>query len=118
MTVAPGKTTNSFEKARSVLLDKSGKPTDHYNAYLQYRNKWLIKQNSYNEAYSKASTDPIKLQRWPIDGKQYRAEIDSAWNNWIILGFKNDIEGAVNFLKSQKNDPIISDLIKNIKTKY
>jgi hypothetical protein len=112
-----GEKMNSFEKARTILMDKSGKPTDHYTAYLQYSNEWQTKMNSYNEAYSKALADPMKLQRWPIEGKQYRAEIDSAWNKWIALGFKNEIEGAVNILKSQNNEPMVSDLIKNINPK-
>lgn len=101
------------EKARAILLDKDGNPTSNYQAYMKYEDEWREKVKAYNEAYENASTNPLNLQRWPIEGRLFQHDIDQAWDRWIALGFKNEIENAISILSSSTTE---QDILKRMQT--
>jgi len=102
------------EKAKAALIDESGKPTSHFQAYIKYQENWKNKRKAYDSAYANASNNPLQLQQWPIEGVLYQQETDEAWDRWVALGFKNEIENAINILASQPTDPAIKSLIEKV----
>jgi hypothetical protein len=107
----------AYEAATAVLMDKDGNATAHYQAYMQYEDEYKSKVKSRNKAYADAFTDPMKLQSWPINGVVYQDDVDEAWNRWMGLGHKEEIEKAINTLAAQGTDPAIV-LIARAKKKY
>lgn len=109
--MSEGVLTDAYEKAKATLINNEGRPTPHYENYLKYEDEWNTKKKAYETAYAAASTDAMILQRWPIEGLSYRSEVDSAWNKWIALGFKNEIETAIATIEAQGKN--IKDIISN-----
>jgi len=107
------------QKAAAIvkLIDKQGNLTPHYQAYLQYENAYKRKVDARNKAHAAALTDPMKLQQWPVDGVIFQDEVDQAWDRWMGLGFKLEIEKAINTLAAQGTDPAIA-LIDRAKKKF
>jgi len=99
------------------LIDKDGNVTPHYQAYMRYEDVYKSKVEARNKAYSAASTDPMKLQQWPMDGVSYQNDVDAAWDRWIGLGFKLEIEKAIATLAAQGTDPV-NALIARAKKKF
>lgn len=92
---------NSFVKARALLQNKDGNESSKYQAYLKHKNEYDFKVKIRNDTYQNAQTDPVKLQMYPIDGVAYQNEVDTAWDKWIALGFKYEIENAIAILEAQ-----------------
>jgi hypothetical protein len=107
----------SYADATAVLMDKDGNVTPHYQAYMNYEDEYKSKVKARNKAYSNAFTDPMKLQQWPQDGVSYQDDVDEAWDRWTGLGFKEEIEKAINTLAAQGTDPAIA-LIARCKKKF
>jgi hypothetical protein len=107
----------SYVDATAKLMDKDGNVTPHYQAYMQYEDGYKSKLKARNKAYSAAFTDPIKLQQWPQDGVPYQDDVDEAWDRWMGLGFKIEIEKAISTLAAQGTDPAIA-LIARSKKKF
>jgi hypothetical protein len=107
----------AYDAATAKLMDKDGNVTPHYQAYMQYEDEHKSKVKARNKAYADAFTDPMKLQAWPINGVPYQDDVDEAWNRWVALGFKEDIEKAINTLAAQGTDPAIV-LIARAKQKF
>lgn len=107
----------AFEQAKSKLMDKDGNPTPHYEAYMRFEDEYKSKVKASNRAYANAFTDPAKLQMWPIEGKLYQDDIETAWDRWIGFGFKIEVEDALATLAAQGTDPSIL-LIARAKKKY
>lgn len=107
----------SYADATAKLMDKDGNVTPHYQAYMQYEDVYKSKVKARNKAYSAAFTDPMKLQQWPQDGVPYQDDVDEAWDRWMGLGFKIEIEQAISILAAQGTDPAIA-LIARAKKKF
>jgi hypothetical protein len=107
----------AYEAATAVLQDKDGNVTPHYQAYMDRQDEYQSKIKARNRAYSAAFTDPMKLQQWPQDGVPYQDDVDQAWDRWISLGHKIEIEKALNTLAAQGTDPAIA-LIARAKKKF
>lgn len=107
----------AYEAATAKLMDKDGNPTPHYEAYMRYEDEWKSKVRARNKAYAAAFTDPMKLQQWPSDGVLYQEDVDEAWNRWMGLGHKVEIEKAIDTLAAQGTDPAIA-LIARAKKKF
>ena len=107
----------AYADATAKLMDKDGNVTPHYQAYMQYEDEYKSKLKARNKAYSAAFTDPIKLQQWPQDGVPYQDDVDEAWNRWMGLGFKVEIEKAIDTLAAQGTDPAIA-LIARAKKRF
>jgi len=107
----------AYADATAKLMDKDGNVTPHYQAYMQYEDEYKSKVKSRNKAYSAAFTDPMKLQQWPQDGVPYQDDVDEAWNRWMALGFKIEIEKAIDTLAAQGTDPAIA-LIARAKKRF
>lgn len=105
----------SYADATAKLMDKDGNVTPHYQAYMQYEDEWKSKVKARNKAYSAAFTDPIKLQQWPQDGVPYQDDVDEAWDRWMGLGFKVEIEKAIATLAAQGTDPAIALIARSKK---
>jgi hypothetical protein len=104
----------SYEDAQSKLTNKDGNPTSHYEAYLYYQDEWNTKKMELNKAYADALTNPIKLQNWPIDEIPYQNNVDQVMDKWVTLGFKHEIENALDTLKAHgiSTKPISSNDLK------
>jgi hypothetical protein len=90
----------SVVDARALLSDADGNPTPQYKAYLAHQDEYNRKRREYDEAYERAKSSPMMLQRWPMLGKDYSDAITGAMNNWIALGHKHAIEKALGVLQS------------------
>jgi hypothetical protein len=107
----------AYEDATAKLMDKDGNPTPHYQAYMQYQEKYKDKVKAFHRAYANAFADPMKLQSWPIDGTSYQDDVDEATDQWVSFGFKNEIENAIATLAAQGTDPAIA-LITRAKKRF
>ena len=107
----------AYADATAMLMDKDGNVTPHYQAYMQYEDEYKSKVKARNKAYATAFTDPMKLQQWPQDGVSYQDDVDEAWDRWTGLGFKEEIEKAINTLAAQGTDPAIA-LIARAKKRF
>ena len=107
----------ALDDARAKLQDKDGNATPHYQAYMNYEDTYKDKVNARNRAYAAAFSDPMKLQQWPEDGVTYQDDIEEAMNRWTSLGFKMEIENAINTLAAQGTDPAIA-LITRAKQRF
>jgi hypothetical protein len=93
-----------YEDAKAKLMEPDGTPSRRYQAYRKYEEEYKRKVNDRNEAYQQALSNPMKLQTWPIIGKSYQDDIDQALNKWMTLGFKNEIENAIDTLTAQAGE--------------
>lgn len=107
----------AYDDARAKLMDKDGNPTPHYEAYIRYEDEYNSKRRTYFKAYADAFTNHMKLQNFPNEGKLYHDDVDEAWNRWQGLGFKEEIEKAINTLAAQGTDPAIA-LIARAKKRF
>ena len=107
----------AYADATAKLMDKDGNVTPHYQAYMQYEDAYKSKVKSRDKAYAAAFTDPMKLQQWPQDGVPYQDDVDEAWDRWMGLGFKVEIEQAISTLAAQGTDPAIA-LIARAKKRF
>jgi hypothetical protein len=107
----------AYADAQAKLQDKDGNVTPHYQTYLNFKDEYESKVKARSKAYADAFTDPMKLQAWPVNGVQYQDDVDEALNRWTGLGFKEEIEKALNTLAAQGTDPAII-LIDRAKKKY
>jgi hypothetical protein len=108
----------SIEAAKAVLVDpKTGNPTPHYNAYLYYQQKYYDAQQNLNGQYADAIEDPNEFAMWPIKGKIPQEKVNSALEAWAGLGYKSEIETALDTLNAQGMDPAIA-LINRAKLAY
>lgn len=107
----------AYADATAMLMDKDGNVTPHYQAYMQYEDEYKSKVKARNRAYSTAFSDPMKLQQWPQDGVPYQDDVDEAWDRWMGLGFKIEIEKAMATLAAQGTDPAIA-LIARAKKRF
>lgn len=106
-----------YDKATAVLMDKDGYTTPKFEAYQRFRDEYMNKVRSLNRAYASAFTDPARLAVWPLEGRLYQEDVDFAYDQWAGLGFKQDVEKALNTLAAQGIDPAIL-LISRAKRKY
>jgi hypothetical protein len=107
----------AYADAIAKLMDKDGNVTPPFEAYMRYEHVYKSKVKARDKAYSAALTDPMKLQQWPRDGVPYQDDIDEALDRWMGLGFKLEIEKAINTLAAQGTDPAIA-LIARAKKKF
>jgi hypothetical protein len=103
--------------ALALLVDKDGNIKPHFRAYIQYEDAYLRKVDARNKAYASAHTDPMQLQQWPQDGAVYQGDIDAAWDRWMALGFKVQIERTLDILRTQGASSAMT-LIARAKAKY
>ena len=57
-----------------------------------------------NAAHQEAMNNPMKLQMWPVEGRTYHDDVDSAMNVWIALGYKYEVENAINTLRAEAGE--------------
>jgi hypothetical protein len=94
VVVSPLKSSAPAPKSKQPagLLTSEGKPTAHYAAYLRYQEKYAKAKRDFEEAYARVMVNPALLHQWPFTGVGFQAAVDSAWQEWVTLGFKNEIE--------------------------
>jgi len=101
-----------YEQAKSLLVAADGQPTDMYAAYMKFQQEYADKKKNYESAFHH-STQSGQLN-WPVVGKGYIDEINKAWDKWVALGHKNEIEQALNILSAH---PAYADLTKKYGSK-
>lgn len=107
----------SIAAAQAVLIDANGNPTPHYTAYLNYQSLYQEAVEDLDGQYADAMTDPNKLAMWPIQGKIPQEKVNQAMETWAGLGFKSEIETALDTLNAQGMDPAVA-LINRAKLAY
>jgi len=86
---------DSTERARALLQDPSGRPTPAYSSYLQQQQNHQAARQSYDDAFAAAQRDPVALQAWPVVGRSYQRAVDAAYDRWVALGHKTEVERAL-----------------------
>jgi hypothetical protein len=64
-------------------------------AYRQYKDAYLLAQQKYiaTKSTAECATDPAEQQRWrDLDEPAQRAELDALQAQWIVAGYKNEVE--------------------------
>ena len=84
--------------ATALLQDERGYPSSHYQAYMRYQQEYDHLRDVFNAAQVSAAADPLKLQQWPMTGVPYQQAVDAAWDHWVGLGYKAEIERALALL--------------------
>lgn len=107
----------AYDDAQTVLQDKDGNATPHYEAYMRYQDEYKTKIKIRNREYANAFTDPLRLQSWPMNGVTFQDDVDDAAKRWTGLGHKEEIERALNTLEARGTDPAIV-LIARAKLKF
>lgn len=107
----------AYVAAQAKLTDNDGNPTPHYQAYMQYEDAYKSKVRAWQRAYANAFTDPMKLQNWPNEGRLYEDDANEALDRWVALGFRHEIEQALDTLAAQGTDPAIA-LITRAKKRF
>jgi hypothetical protein len=108
----------SIAAAQAVLIDPTtGNPTPHYNQYLNYQQQYFNAVQNLDGQYANAISDPNGMAMWPITGKIPQERVNTAMEDWVGLGFKNEIETAQDTLNAQGMDPAIA-LINRAKLAY
>jgi hypothetical protein len=103
--------------AVALLVDNDGNVMPHFQAYIRYEDAYHRKVEARNKAYASACKNPMQLQQWPQDGVVYQDDIDAARNRWMVLGFKVEIERALDTLLVQGATSAMT-LIARAKAKY
>ncbi len=114
MTQDPAGQTDA---AIAKLIASDGTLTPHFQAYTKYEQAYKDRLEARDKAYSAALGDAMKLQQWPMDGVSYQEDVDTAWDRWMALGFKIEIEKAIAALVAQGADEAIA-LVARAKEKY
>ncbi len=109
--------TIMLTNAVTKFMEKDGNLTPHFQAYLQHEHIYNSKVEARNRAYSAALNNPLQRQLWPIEGAPYQHEVDAAWESWIGLGFKLEIDQALHLLNAQGAHPALA-LIARAKKKF
>ena len=89
--------TPSADRARAVV-GPAHEPSAKYRSYLRLRRAYEAAIRRREEARVDAGRDPKALQQWPITGRTYDREVDSALDQWLTAGHKAEIEAALRVL--------------------
>src|SRR6476646_830617 len=68
-----------------------------FTTYKRYKDAWIVAQEQYKTAESTAlyATDSTEKQRWrDVEEPKLRAQISDRLNQWLIEGYKNEVEAA------------------------
>ncbi|UTT71288.1 hypothetical protein NMQ03_09500 [Arthrobacter sp. DNA4] len=74
---------------------------ERYKAYTLFKAKYEKQVQSRDKARSAALQNPQLLQQWPLTGRHYQEQIDSAMSDWLVKGFKDEIETLFARMKVQ-----------------
>jgi hypothetical protein len=91
-------------EAKALLISEDGKPTAKYEAYLKYAQLVSEKEQEMNKAREKTQKDFKLFHDWPMTSKVYYDALQQAKDQWLALGYKNEIEQAINTLKATGQD--------------
>lgn len=91
--------------AEALLVDEEGEPTRLYEKYLEYSDAHDEALQDYYLEFADVSTDPDKLEKWPMSGTILRKKLDKALDRWRGLGHKEEVEAAIDVLAAQGRDP-------------
>jgi hypothetical protein len=94
----------AFEEAQAKLRNYEGNPTQHYLAYMRFEEEYRRAVKARDDAYANALSDPMTLRLWPIEGRIYQDNVESALDRWVSLGFKYEIENAIAILAAQGDE--------------
>jgi hypothetical protein len=77
------------------LIDAEGKPTPRFQAYKHYRAEYERRLKDLQRRDREVHRDPFELQRWPMERKVLADRVDQAMKDWEVLGFKSEVEAAI-----------------------
>ncbi|PPK96143.1 hypothetical protein CLV92_105245 [Kineococcus xinjiangensis] len=85
---------------RAGLIGPDGTATPRYAQYLAHQRQHQAALAAREEAYARALRDPRALQQWPMTGRAYQDAVDDAFDRWLSLGHKREVEAALDALRS------------------
>lgn len=101
----------SIEEANKLLFstDADGNVTESkaYLNYQDYRNKYNDAVDKLSDEYLNARSDPAKFQQWPTRGLRFKDDARAAWDKWMAMGKKKEIEAALDFISAQGTDAAV-----------
>jgi hypothetical protein len=92
----------AYRKARARLFDEQARPTRQYQAYLRFQEIHQELVRLRDEARSAAMTEPMSRQNWPIRAREFDDAVDGALNRWLALGFKRELDDAVDVVRRHR----------------
>jgi len=116
LTLSPA-LQQAYANAQARLKNADGSTTVHFKEYQDYKDKYNSKVKAYFRAYADSFTSEAKRNTWPEDGVGYDNDCQDAKRNWESLGFKQEIETALDTLAAQGVDPAMA-LIKQARDRF
>lgn len=86
---------DSVADAHRMLRDENGQATQRYQDYLTHQEAYRAARRAYDDALAEAQRDPVRLQAWPITGMTFQRSLDEAYQKWLALGSKTEVEAAL-----------------------
>ncbi|MFC9600847.1 hypothetical protein ACFTQL_23790 [Peribacillus butanolivorans] len=92
-------------QAARTLLGPPNKPTSQYQAYLDYRGKCSTLEQSLHQAQQMLanSSDPTVSAQAKADCDKFQEQLDFCTQDWIVSGFKKEVDAAINTLTELSN---------------
>ncbi|MCM2623481.1 hypothetical protein, partial [Alcaligenes faecalis] len=94
--------------AEAYLRDKHDDTADsaEYKRYKAKKTAYDAAVLAYTADYQNAMKTPESAAAWPVSGTVSLAKVDDAYNDWIALGHKDDVEERLNTIAAQGKDAV------------
>ncbi|MGN4782104.1 hypothetical protein [Bacillus cereus group sp. MYBK217-2] len=111
-------TTTSKDPFTEETKTSTGDSSE-YQAYKNYKTKYLNALGAYNQARlsSITSADPKDKQNFSINAKILKSDIQTAYDDWVSLGNKAYVEEALDILRNLSGESFTS-LVTEAKTDF
>jgi hypothetical protein len=94
----------ALEAANKLLTTPEGDMSKAYANYRTYKKDYFTEIQNYAAAYQTAYSTEAGKAAWPSVGKKFKNDVDTAWDDWNVLGKRQQIESALDLIKAQGTD--------------
>jgi hypothetical protein len=92
--------------AQKKLYDGSGVKTPLYDRYQRYKRAMFMAETRYASAYREAMRNPESANAWPVEGKVFLDEYQTARDEFYAIGKKEEVEAALDTITAQGRDAV------------
>jgi hypothetical protein len=88
-----------YQSVCIYLQSTPGQDSVEFKTYKQYKDLYITASQSYAtaQATAESSADPIVKQKWEeVDKSAFRGEIIECEKAWVVEGYKNQVDNAIN----------------------
>ena len=96
-------TDETYQRALSTLFDAQSRPTPAYKSYLRCKQAYDAEVSARDDLRSAARHEPMALQNLPVMSRRLGDAIDAAMNQWLTIGYKNEIEAALQIVRGHES---------------